>query len=107
SRYVNLAVHEGMTFGPKLVMRGSLERLAPVLLTALSAGLALIPLLRGAAEPGREILHPVAVTIFGGLVSSTLFDAILTPALFLAFGRKSLERLSGAREGGLAPVEIY
>ncbi len=53
SRYVNLAVHEGMSFGPKLVMRGSLERLAPVLLTALSAGLALTPLLRGAGEPGR------------------------------------------------------
>jgi heavy-metal exporter, HME family len=107
SRYVNLAVHEGETFGPKLVTRGSLERLAPVLLTALSAGLALIPLLRGASEPGREILHPVAVTIFGGLVSSTLLDAILTPALFLTFGRKSLERLAAASPGALVPAETY
>jgi HME family heavy-metal exporter len=107
SRYVNLAVHEGESFGRKLVMRGSLERLAPVLLTALSAGLALIPLLRGAAEPGREILHPVAVTIFGGLVSSTLLDAILTPALFLTFGRNALERLAVPHPGVLVPTETY
>jgi heavy-metal exporter, HME family len=107
SRYINLALHEGARFGPDLVMRGSLDRLAPVLLTALSAGLALTPLLSGAAEPGREILHPVAVTIFGGLLSSTLFDAVLTPTLFLAFGRKPLERLSAASEDALAPAEIY
>jgi HME family heavy-metal exporter len=89
------------------VVRGSLDRLAPVLLTALSAGLALTPLLFAAAEPGREILHPVAVTIFGGLVSSTLLDALLTPTLFLAFGRTALERLSSARADALAPAEIY
>jgi heavy-metal exporter, HME family len=107
SRYINLAVHEGVPFGPQLVVRGSLDRLAPVLLTASSAGLALTPLLLGAGDPGREILHPVAVTIFGGLISSTLLDAVLTPMLFLTFGRKSLERLSGARESTLAPIEIY
>jgi HME family heavy-metal exporter len=107
SRYINLAIHEGVPFGPELVSRGSLDRLAPVLLTASSAGLALTPLLLGAGEPGREILHPVAVTIFGGLISSTMLDAVLTPTLFLAFGRKSLERLLGARESTLAPVEIY
>jgi HME family heavy-metal exporter len=107
SRYINLALHEGAKFGPDLVMRGSLDRLAPVLLTALSAGLALTPLLFGAGEPGREILHPVAVTIFGGLMSSTLFDAVLTPTLFLAFGRKPLDRLSAAHAGALAPAEIY
>jgi heavy-metal exporter, HME family len=107
SRYINLAAHEGAQFGPELVLRGSLDRLAPVLLTALSAGLALTPLLFAAGEPGREILHPVAVTIFGGLVSSTLLDALLTPTLFLAFGRTALERLSGARADRLAPAEIY
>ncbi|HSV25505.1 MAG TPA: efflux RND transporter permease subunit [Xanthobacteraceae bacterium] len=107
SRYINLALHEGARFGPDLVMRGSIERLAPVLLTALSAGLALTPLLRGAGEPGREILHPVAVTIFGGLLTSTLLDAILTPALFLMFGRKPIERLSAARPDALTPAEIY
>jgi len=107
SRYINLALHEGMTFGSELVMRGSLERLAPVLLTALSAGLALTPLLHGAGEPGREILHPVAVAIFGGLLSSTLLDAILTPTLFLAFGRKPLERLSAFHADALSPAEVY
>jgi HME family heavy-metal exporter len=107
SRYINLALHEGGKFGPDLVMRGSLDRLAPVLLTAFSAGLALTPLLSGAGEPGREILHPVAVTIFGGLLSSTLFDAVLTPTLFLAFGRRPLERVSATRADALAPAEIY
>jgi HME family heavy-metal exporter len=107
SRYINLALHEGERFGPDLIIRGSLERLAPVLLTALSAGLALMPLVLGAGEAGREILHPVAVTIFGGLLSSTALDAVLTPTLFLAFGRKPLERLMAAHQGALAPAEVY
>jgi heavy-metal exporter, HME family len=107
SRYVNLGVQESVGFGPDLVMRGSLERLAPVLLTALSACLALTPLLRDAGEPGREILHPVAVTIFGGLLSSTFLDAIITPALFFTFGRKPLESLVAAKADTLAPAEVY
>lgn len=61
------------------MLRGSLERLTPVLMTALAAGLALVPLLIGADQPGREILHPVAVTIFGGLISATVIDMVLTP----------------------------
>jgi HME family heavy-metal exporter len=97
SHYINLALFEGERFGPALVVRGSLERLSPVLMTALCAGLALVPLLAGAGEPGREILHPVAVTIFGGLVSSTLLDTLLTPVLFLRFGRAPLERILAAR----------
>jgi HME family heavy-metal exporter len=64
--------------GRDLVVRGSLERMTPVLMTALSAGVALVPLLIDAATPGKEILHPVAVTIFGGLVSATLLDAFIT-----------------------------
>jgi heavy-metal exporter, HME family len=107
SRYVNLALHESEPFGTGLVVRGSLDRLAPVLLTALSAGLALMPLLWGAGEAGREILHPVAVTVFGGLMTSTLLDAVVTPALFLALGRAPLERLVSARTGALAPAEVY
>ncbi|MFC6050808.1 efflux RND transporter permease subunit, partial [Methylobacterium hispanicum] len=83
SHYLNLSLHEGVPFGPDLVVRGSLERLTPVLMTALSAGVALVPLLYDAASPGKEILHPVAVTIFGGLVSATLLDTFLTPVLFL------------------------
>jgi len=106
SHYLNLALHEGMVFGPELVMRGSLERMTPVLMTALSAGVALVPLLIDAHAPGKEILHPVAVTIFGGLVSATLLDAILTPALFLRYGERPLRRLVAARSepGTSVPV---
>jgi HME family heavy-metal exporter len=93
SHYINLSLHEGMAFGRDLVVRGSLERMTPVLMTALAAGVALIPLLLGAAEPGKEILHPVAVTIFGGLISATLLDALITPVLFLMLGEKPLARL--------------
>ena len=66
-------------------------------MTALSAGVALVPLLYDAATPGKEILHPVAVTIFGGLISATLLDTVLTPVLFLRFGAKPLERLRAAQ----------
>ncbi|MFC1455154.1 efflux RND transporter permease subunit [Microvirga arabica] len=110
SHYINLALYEGEQFGKDMVIRGSLERLTPVLMTALSAGLALIPLLIGADEPGREILHPVAVTIFGGLISATLIDTFLTPVLFLTFGRKPLERIQASREGkagALTPAEAF
>jgi HME family heavy-metal exporter len=93
SHYINLALANGLPFGPELVVRGSLERMTPVLMTALSAGVALLPLLIDPAAPGKEILHPVAVTIFGGLLSATLLDAFLTPILFLRFGRAPLERL--------------
>jgi HME family heavy-metal exporter len=98
SHYINLAIHEGMPFEDRaamraLVTRGSLERLTPVLMTALSAGVALIPLMIDATAPGKEILHPVAITIFGGLVSATLLDTVLTPVLFERYGRKPLARL--------------
>ena len=108
SHYINLVLHEGEQFGRALVVRGSLERLTPVLMTALSAGLALIPLLFGADEAGREILHPVAVTIFGGLLSATALDTLLTPLLFLVFGRKPLERLvEKSRAEGMTSAEAY
>jgi CzcA family heavy metal efflux pump len=114
SHIINLAIHEGMPFGRDLVVRGSLERLTPVLMTALSAGVALVPLMIDPSAPGKEILHPVAVTIFGGLVSATLLDTLLTPMLVLRYGRASLERLvAEARttrdETGAAtrPVETY
>ena len=79
-----------MPFGRDLIVRGSLDRLTPVLMTALSAGLALLPLMIDAQAPGKEILHPVAVTIFGGLISATLLDTLLTPLMFLRFGEKPL-----------------
>ena len=74
-----------------MIVRGWLERLAPVLMSALVASFALTPLLRAADAPGKEILHPVVVVIFGGLVSSTL----LTPPLFWLFGETALRRLLG------------
>ena len=106
SHYLNLALLEGMPWGLDLVLRGSLERLTPVLMTALSAGFALIPLMIGASEPGKEILHPVAVTIFGGLITATLLDTFLTPLLFHRFGRPALERLR-ARQQELTVAEAY
>ncbi|WP_284179825.1 efflux RND transporter permease subunit [Rhabdaerophilum sp. SD176] len=93
SHYINLSLYEGMPFGRDLVLRGSLERLTPVLMTALSAGIALVPLMIDAQAPGKEILHPVAITIFGGLVTATVLDMLLTPVLFLRYGARPLERL--------------
>ncbi len=94
SHYINLCKFEGETFTQSMVVRGSLERLTPVLMTALVAALALTPLLLAADAPGKEILHPVAVVIFGGLVSSTLLDTLLTPVLFWLFGERATMRLT-------------
>lgn len=94
SHYVNLMRFEGEAFGPRMIARGSLERLSPVLMTALVTAFALAPLLFEAERPGTEVLHPVAVVIFSGLVSATLLDTFLTPALFWLFGRRSAERLA-------------
>jgi len=93
SHMLNLGLNEGVAFGRELAIRGSLERVTPVLMTALSAGVALAPLMFDAQAPGKEILHPVAITIFGGLLSATLLDAFVTPALVLLLGRPSFERL--------------
>ncbi len=89
SHYLHLMRHEGEGFTREMVERGTLERLSPVLMTALSAGIALIPLVLAADQPGKEILHPVAVVIVGGLITSTLLGLGVTPAVFHAFGRKA------------------
>jgi CzcA family heavy metal efflux pump len=93
SHYVNLCKFEGETFGWPMIVRGSLERLTPVVMTALVAACALLPLLLAADTPGKEILHPVAVVIFGGLISSTILDSLLTPLIFWLVGRRPLEAL--------------
>ncbi|MFO0440475.1 MAG: efflux RND transporter permease subunit, partial [Betaproteobacteria bacterium] len=98
SHYINLMRIEGEEFDHKMILRGSLERLSPVLMTALVTAFALAPLLFEAERPGTEILHPVAVVIFSGLVSSTLLDTYLTPVLFWLFGRKDTEKLMDERE---------
>ena len=98
SHYINLCAFEGEVFGRKMIIRGSLERLTPVLMTALVAAFALVPLLLAADAPGKEILHPVAVVIFGGLVSSTLLDTVVTPLMFYLWGERPLARLLAAKQ---------
>ncbi len=93
SHYLNLMRIEGESFDHTMILRGSIERLSPVLMTALVTAFALAPLLFEAERPGTEILHPVAVVIFSGLISSTLLDTFLTPAMFWLFGRRDAESL--------------
>lgn len=92
SHYLHLMRHEGEGFTRQMIERGTLERLVPVLMTALAAGIGLIPLVLAADEPGKEILHPVAVVIVGGLVSSTFLDMAVTPAMFWLLGRKAAKQ---------------
>ena len=87
NHYQHLERHEGETFGPSLVVRGALERLSPILMTALATGLALVPLAVAGDIPGHEIEHPMAIVILGGLVTSTFANLFLVPALYLRFGR--------------------
>lgn len=92
SHYLHLLQHEGEKFTQEMVIRGSLERLVPVLMTALTAIIGLTPLVFAGGEPGKEILHPVAVVIVGGLISSTLLDIFVTPTVFFHFGKTSAEK---------------
>ena len=90
SHYIHLMEHEGEKFGQEMIIRGSLERLVPVLMTALVAALALVPLTLAKDAPGKEILYPVATVILGGLLSSTFLDIIVTPVVFWLVGEKAL-----------------
>ena len=89
SHYLHLMKDERQEFSKELVIRGTLERLVPVLMTAISAMLGLVPLLLSQGAPGKEILYPVATVIVGGLFSSTLLDMWVTPAVFYKYGKKS------------------
>ena len=91
AHYLHLVRHEGEAFTPAMIERAGKERLAPMLMTALTAGIGLVPLALAAGEPGKEILHPVATVILGGLISSTLLDFFVHPALFWLFGRQAAE----------------
>jgi Cu/Ag efflux pump CusA len=87
SHYQHLENEEGEPFGPGLVLRGALERLSPILMTASATGLAIVPLVIAGNIPGNEIEHPMAVVILGGIVTSTLLNLFVVPALYLRFGR--------------------
>jgi CzcA family heavy metal efflux pump len=96
SHYRHLELHEGMSFGRDLVIRGAEERLSPILMTALATGLALVPIALGGSRAGYEIEHPLAVVILGGLVTSTLLNLFIVPALYLKYGRSALATASAS-----------
>ena len=98
THYLHLMREEGEGFTERMVLRGSLERLSPVLMTALTAGIGLIPLVVAGQQPGREILYPVATVILGGLITSTFCEFLIHPGLFWRFSGKSAGRI--ARAGG-------
>jgi HME family heavy-metal exporter len=98
THYFHLMKYEGEGFTREMVLRGSLERLAPVLMTALTAGIALLPLVLGGMQPGREVLYPVATVILGGLITSTFCEFLIHPGLFWRFSGKDAERLVQAED---------
>ena len=94
SHYLHLMKEEGEDFSEEMILRGSLERLAPVLMTALTAGIGLVPLVLGGQQPGKEILYPVATVILGGLVTSTVCEYVVHPGLFWHFSGSAAKRLT-------------
>ncbi|MGH7494827.1 MAG: efflux RND transporter permease subunit [bacterium] len=88
--YQHLERHEGETFGPKLVLRGALERISPIMMTALTTVFAIIPLVVAGNLPGHEIEHPMAVVIMGGIVTSTLLNIFVVPSLYLKFAKPAV-----------------
>ena len=99
SHYLHIMREEGEDFTEEMIVRGSLERLVPVMMTALTAGLSLIPFVLAADAPGKEILHPLAVVVLGGILTSTLLDQVVTPAVFYKFGRPAADKIIAEREG--------
>jgi Cu/Ag efflux pump CusA len=86
NHYGHLEQQEGESFGPEMVARGSRERIAPTMMTALTTGLAMVPFLIFGGTPGLEIVRPLAIVILGGLVTSTFINLFVVPAFYLRFG---------------------
>ena len=105
NHYLHLVKYENEDWTKEMIVRAGLERLAPVLMTALTAGIGLVPLVLAAGQPGKEILYPVATVILGGLISSTLLDFFVHPALFWLFGIREAERVVHASALDEALVE--
>ena len=98
THYIHLIREEGASFSKETILQGSLERLAPVLMTALTAGIALLPLVIAGDEPGREILAPVATVILGGLFTSTFCEFLIHPGLFWKFSGKDAVKIANRNE---------
>jgi len=92
--YLHLLRYEAESWSPEMIIRAGKERMVPILMTALTSGIGLVPLAMAPGQPGREILYPVATVIIGGLVTSTILDFLVTPGLFWVFGEKEAVRLS-------------
>ena len=105
NHYLHLVKYEGEDWTKPMIVRAGLERLAPVLMTALTSGIGLVPLVIAAGEPGKEILYPVATVILGGLISSTLLDFFVHPALFWLFGLKEAQRVVSESKTEIALIE--
>lgn len=97
-RYITMLEEEGETFSDDLIVRGSQERLVPVLMTAFTASLALIPLLFDPLAPGKELLYPLAVVMVGGLVTSTILEILITPVVFKMIGKKAVDQYLQAKK---------
>jgi CzcA family heavy metal efflux pump len=96
--YIYLHRKEKVKFTPELIIKAGQERMVPVIMTALTSGIALIPLALAPGQPGKEILYPVATVIIGGLISSTLLEFIVSPAAFWLFGKKAAEARTSSKK---------
>lgn len=97
NHYLHLVQHEGEGWSREMVRRAGQERMAPVMMTALTSGIGLLPLAMSGGEPGREILYPIATVIIGGLFTSTLAEFFIRPALFWKLGRSAGEQIVSLR----------
>jgi len=105
NHYLHLVRHEGETWSKEMIVRAGKERLAPVLMTALTSGIGLVPLALSAGEPGKEILYPIATVILGGLISSTILEFFVRPALFWTFGIGAAHRVMASEQEAIELVE--
>lgn len=105
NHYLHLVKYEGEGWTKQMIIRAGKDRLAPVLMTALTSGIGLVPLAMAAGEPGKEILYPVATVIIGGLITSTLLEFLVRPALFWTMGTRAAKRVVESHESDVELIE--